>query len=121
MLTCNIGKERKMDKHRKIKAMTLSLNPRIQSLILHINTIVEDSSLHSSGENCDTKLALKDRKNGQVKGRIKARSPILIRTIQQRIVHVYPSFNILDLKVPEKFPKQIFNVNMLYSERKKNG
>ena len=35
MLTCNIGKERKMDKNRKIRAMTLSLNPTIQSLILH--------------------------------------------------------------------------------------
>ena len=62
MLTCNIGKERKMDKYRKIRAMTLSLNPTIQSLILHMYTIFEDSSLHSSGENSDTNLALKDRK-----------------------------------------------------------
>ena len=61
MVTCNIAKERKMDKNRKIKAMTLSLNPMIQSLILHMYTIFEDSSLHSSGENCDTNLALKDR------------------------------------------------------------
>ena len=62
MLTCNIGKERKMDKTRKIRAMTLSLNPTIQSLMLHMYIIFEDSSLHSSGENCDTNLALKDRK-----------------------------------------------------------
>ena len=39
-----------MDKNRKIKAMTLSLNPTIQSLILHMYTIFEDSSLHSSGK-----------------------------------------------------------------------
>ena len=37
--------------NRKIKAMTLSLNPMIHSLILHMYTIFEDSSLHSSGEN----------------------------------------------------------------------
>ena len=61
MLTCNIGKERKMDKYRKIRAMTLNLNPTI-SLILHMYTIFEVSSLHLSGENCDTNLALKDRK-----------------------------------------------------------
>ena len=36
-----------MDKNRKIRAMTLSLNPTIQSIF---------------GENCDTNLALKDRK-----------------------------------------------------------
>ena len=54
-----------MDKNKKIRAMTLSglsLNPTIQTLILHMYTIFEDSSLHSSGENCDTNLALKDRK-----------------------------------------------------------
>ena len=62
MLTCNIGKEWKMDKNRKIRAMTLSLNPTIQSLILHMYIIFEDSSLHIAGENCDTNLALKDRK-----------------------------------------------------------
>ena len=61
MLTCNIGKERKMDENRKIRTMTLSLNPTIQLLILHMYTIIEDSSLHSSRENCDTNLALKDR------------------------------------------------------------
>ena len=49
-------------KNRKIKAMTLRLNPTIQSLILHMYTIFKDSSLHSSGENCDTNKALKDRK-----------------------------------------------------------
>ena len=49
-------------KNRKIRAMTLSLNPTIQPFILHMYTIFEDSSLHSSGENCDTNLALKDRK-----------------------------------------------------------
>ena len=42
--------------------MTLSLEPTIQSLILHTYTIFEGSSLHSSGENSDTNLALKDRK-----------------------------------------------------------
>ena len=48
-------RERKKNglKNRKIRAMTLSLNPTIQSLILHMYTIFEDSSLHSSGENCD--------------------------------------------------------------------
>ena len=51
-----------MDKNRKIKAMTLSLNPTLQSLILHMYTIFEDSSFHSSRENCDSNLALKDRK-----------------------------------------------------------
>ena len=51
-----------MDKYRKIRAITLSLNPTIQSLILHMYTIFEDSSLHISGENCDTNLAIKDRK-----------------------------------------------------------
>ena len=62
MLTCYIGKERKMDKNRKIRAMTLSLNPTIQSLILQMYTIFKDSSLHSSRENCYTNLAVKDRK-----------------------------------------------------------
>ena len=47
-------------KNREIRAMTLSLNPTIQSLILH--TIFEYPSLHNSGENSDTNLALKDRK-----------------------------------------------------------
>ena len=42
--------------------MTLGLNPTIKSLILHMYSIFEDSSLHSSRENSDTKLALKDRK-----------------------------------------------------------
>ena len=42
--------------------MTLSLNPTIHLLILHMYTIFEDSSSHSSGENCETNLALKDRK-----------------------------------------------------------
>ena len=51
-----------MFKNRKIKAMTLSLNLTIQSLILHMYTIFEDSSLHSSRENCDTNLALKTEK-----------------------------------------------------------
>ena len=49
-------------KNRKIRAVTLSLNPTIQSLILHMYTIFEDFSLHSFGENCDTNYALKDRK-----------------------------------------------------------
>ena len=51
-----------MDKNRKIRAMTLSLNPTIQSLILHMYAIFENYSLRSSGENCDKNLALKDRK-----------------------------------------------------------
>ena len=51
-----------MDKNRKIRAITLSLNPTIQSLILHMYSIFEDPSLHSSWENSDTNLALKDRK-----------------------------------------------------------
>ena len=51
-----------MEENRKIRAMTLSLNPMIQLLILHVYTIFEDSSLNSSEENCDTNLALKDRK-----------------------------------------------------------
>ena len=55
-------------------------------------TIFEDSSLHSSGENYDTNLAVKRQKNGQIKGRIRARCPILILTIQQLIVHVYTNF-----------------------------
>ena len=107
-------------KNRKIRAMTLSLSPTIQSLILHMYIIFEDSGLHSSGENCDIHLAVKDRK-GQIKGRIKARSLILNPTIQQLIVHVYTSFNILAFKVPEKTPTKNFNVNMIYRERKKIG
>ena len=51
-----------MDKNRTIRAMTLSLHPTIQSLILHNYTIFEESSLHNSWENYDTNLALKDRK-----------------------------------------------------------
>ena len=54
-----------MDKNIRIRAMTLSLNTMIQSLILHMYTMFEDSSLHSSWENYDTNLALKDRKKGQ--------------------------------------------------------
>ena len=46
-----------MDENRKIRAMTLSLNPTIQSLILHVYTPFKDSSLHGSGENLDTNLA----------------------------------------------------------------
>ena len=73
-------------------------------------TTFKDSSFHSSRENCDTNLALKDKKNGQIKGRIRARSSILNLTIQQLIVHVY--FNILALKVLEKTPTWVFNVNL---------
>ena len=65
-----------------------------------------------------TQFSLNRQKNGQIKGRIRARSPILNPTIQQLIVHVY---NILALKIHEKTPTQIFNVHMLYRERKKNG
>ena len=81
-----------MDKNRKIKAMTLSLNPMIQSIILYMYTVFEDSSLNISGENSDTNLAIKDRKNGQIKRRIRARSMILNPIIQQLIVHVYTKF-----------------------------
>ena len=42
--------------------MTLNLNPTVQSLILHMYTMFEDSSLYSSWENWDKNLALKDRK-----------------------------------------------------------
>ena len=67
-------------------------------------TIFEDSSMHTFGEICNTNLAQKDRKNGQIKGKIRARSPILDPTIQQLIVQVYTSFNILALKILEKTP-----------------
>ena len=49
-----------MDKNRKNRAMTLSLDPLIQSFIQNMYIIFEDSSLPSSWENCDTYLALKD-------------------------------------------------------------
>ena len=42
--------------------MTLGLNPTIQSLILHMYTMFEDSSLDSSWETYYTNLALNDRK-----------------------------------------------------------
>ena len=71
--------------------MTLSLNPTIQSLILHMYTIFEDSSLHRSKENWH-KFSRKRQKNGQIKERIRARGPILNSTIQQLIVHVYTKF-----------------------------
>ena len=51
-----------MDKNRKIIAVTLSLHPMIQSLILHMYTIFEGSSWHNFGENCDTNLAKKTEK-----------------------------------------------------------
>ena len=38
------------------------------------------------------KFSLKRQKNGQIKGRIRASSPILNLTIQQLIVHVYTMF-----------------------------
>ena len=80
-------------KNIKKRAITLSLKPTIQSLILHMYTIFEDSSLHSSLENCDThKFSLKRQKNGQIKERIRARSLILNPTIQQLIVHVHTKF-----------------------------
>ena len=52
-------------------------------------TTFEDSNLHSSGENSDTNLALKDKKNGQINGRIREKSLILKPIIQQLIVYVY--------------------------------
>ena len=42
--------------------MTLILYPTIKSLILHMYTIFEDCTLHSSAENCDANIAVKDRK-----------------------------------------------------------
>ena len=39
-----------------------------------------------------TQLSRKRQKIGQIKGRIKARSPILNPTIQQLIVHMYTKF-----------------------------
>ena len=80
-----------MDENRKISAMTLSLTPTIQSLILHMYIMFEDSSLHGSGKICDTNLALKTE-NGQIKRQIRARSPIVNPTIQELIVHVYTKF-----------------------------
>ena len=61
-----------MDKNRKIRAMTLSLNPTMQSLILHMYSTFEDSSLHSSRENSDTNEALKTEKWTQ-KGKNKSK------------------------------------------------
>ena len=72
--------------------MTLSLCPRIQSFILHMYTIFEDSSLHSPGENCDNKFSPRRHKNGQIKGRIRARNSILNPIIQLLIVHAYTKF-----------------------------
>ena len=46
-----------MEENRKIRGLTVRLNPTIQSLILHMYTIFEDSSLQSSGENRDSNLA----------------------------------------------------------------
>ena len=37
-------------------------------------------------------ISHKRQKNGQIKGRIRARSPILDRTVQDLIVHVYTKF-----------------------------
>ena len=52
-------------KNRKIKAMTLSLNPTIQSLILHMYTIFEDSRLPVP-EKTVTQIKSKRQKNGQI-------------------------------------------------------
>ena len=72
--------------------MTLSLNPTIQSLILHMYTIFEDSSLHSSGENCDTNLAVKDKKWTQ-KGKNKSKeSDSQSHNTTQLIVQVYTKY-----------------------------
>ena len=116
MLTFNIGKKRKMDKNRKIRAMTLSLNPMMQSLILHMYIIFEESSLHSSGENCDTNFTLKTEKWTN-KG--KNKSKVSDSQCNNSLSMCIPSFNILTLKVPEKTPTQILNVNMLYREKEK--
>ena len=116
MLTFNIGKKRKMDKNRKIRAMTLSLNPMMQSLILLMYIIFEESSLHSSGENCDTNFTLKTEKWTN-KG--KNKSKVSDSQCNNSLSMCIPSFNILTLKVPEKTPTQILNVNMLYRGKRK--
>ena len=93
-----------MDKNRKIKAMTLSLNPTTQSLILHMYAIFEDPSLHSSGENCDTNFTLKDRKWTN-KGKNKSNeSDSQSHNTNNSLSMFIPSFNILALKIPEKTP-----------------
>ena len=103
LLTCNIGKDRQMDKNRQIKAMTLSLNPTIQSLILHMYTIFEDSQ---SGENCDTNLTIKDRKITN-KGKNKSKEFDF-----QSHNNTTKSFKILASKGPEKTLTRNFNVNL---------
>ena len=42
--------------------MSSFLNPTILSIILQKHSMIEDSNWNSSWENCDTNLALKDRK-----------------------------------------------------------
>ena len=93
-----------MDKNKKIKAMTLSLNPTIQSLILHMYTIFEDSRLLSSGENCDKKFGLKRQKNGQIKGRIEKGVRFSNPQYNNSLSMCISGFNILALKIPEKTP-----------------
>ena len=68
----------------------MTLSPKKESPILHMYmyTIFEDSGLHSFVENCHTNSSLKRQKNGQIKGKIKARRPILNPTIKQLIAHV---------------------------------
>ena len=48
-------KKGKWRKNRKIRAMSLSLNSMIQSLIFHMYTKCQNSSFNSFGENSDTK------------------------------------------------------------------
>ena len=82
--------------------MTLSLNPIIQSLILHMYTIFEDSSLHSSGENCDTNLAKKTEKwTNKGKNRSKE-SDFSIPEYNHSLSMCIPIFKILAIIVPEK-------------------
>ena len=66
-----------MDKNRRIRATSLSLNPTIQSLILHMYTMFEDFSLQGSWY----KFNLKRQENKQIKIRIRAMTSILNITI----------------------------------------
>ena len=66
--------------------MSSSLNPTIQSLILHMRSMIEGPNLKSSWQK--HKFCLERQNYGQIKGRVRAMSLILYPTIQQVIVHV---------------------------------
>ena len=102
MVTCKIWKERKTDNNRRIRAMTLSLNPTIQSPILHMYTMFEDSSLHSSSGKCDTRLALKYKKEWIKKEKKKQWYRLSIPHYNNWLSICIPSCKILATTVPEK-------------------